>query len=195
MIVPYNVLISYAESNWKEYLEEHSLLSVFNDLVAEYGSDNPLLTKLIRYIVWAYSLDSEKIVLGADWLQNKAEIFNSSGLPETLWDSVALLKNETIIKAIHGWLRYQEQDVFTQLVVLKDLLIEMQLSANSLIKRGTDIDYDQKFKNARYALELRDMIQKLETQLLQNHPKLKAGIKEVHFVSAKSTVGVETFAK
>jgi len=101
------------------------------------------------------------------------------------------------LQSIIKWLDFQDNDVFTQLMVFKQLKLEMQLSANSPLKNSSgQIDYDQKFKNANYAMDLRKKINDLEKELIQNSPTLSQFVKEVKtVVKKKTTTGVEEFVK
>ncbi len=89
------------------------------------------------------------------------------------------LECPAVLSTSHKWLKYQNSNVFTQLCVLKDLRLEMQISANSPILKGENIDYDQKFKNAGYVKDLSKMIIDCESELIQQSEKLKEAYREV----------------
>lgn len=194
MTDPYYIITGNTKGNWTELLEKIGLLNVFKAVIENFKED-AIITGIIRYILWTYSIKSERLVIGMESLANKNRIFEACSLPTDLYQSVVLLQNENVLQSIAKWLDYQDNEVFTQLTVLKDLKIEMQLSAISPLKRGTEIDYDQKFKNAQYAKELRKMIQDLENELIQNTPKLKDLYKEVKAIAKKNTTGIEHFVK
>lgn len=193
MVQPYQALTGYELNNWKNLFDELGLLDVFGELLGTFSAPEST-RKIIRYIVWTYSANSERLVVGMEWETNKRNNFNHAGLPWDLWEPIGLLKDLTILRSIHGWLEYQDEPVFKQLQCLKDLKLEMQLSSVGRIsKASSEMDYDQKYKNANYALELEKAIKQLENQLIQNNPVLKEAVKETKF-SRRTTVGAETFA-
>lgn len=193
MTNPYQALTSYEGDRWKEFLDNIHLLDVFGELLPHYT--HPESTrKIIRYIVWTYSADSDKLVLGMDWEENKKKIYQQAGLPGSSWNDIGLLQDNLVLRAIHNWLTFQGDPVFKQLETLKDLKLEMQISATGkVVKSSGEVDYDQKFRNAEYAEKLAKMIQDLENQYIQNNPKLQQAIKETKFSRKNTTTGVERF--
>jgi hypothetical protein len=199
MINPYQALSTYEGDSWNEYLENLCLYEIFKDLIEAYGSEPGILKCIIRYIVWAYSKDSDKIILGDDWGKNKLRIYEASVLPPTkaIQDNVLYLKDKVILTTIKAWMAFQDNDTFKEIMMLRDLRAEMQISANMDIKKATgEIDYDAKFKCAKYSIELYQMINDAEQKLLQNDPKMKEAILEVKRNSKnKITIGPEMFSK
>lgn len=181
MTEAYSEIIKHETDDWEEFLERISLIHVFAPVIKEY-TDRDLLKGVIRYIVYAYSRNSEHVVLGMDWQENKKKIFEAVLIKPMEGPYVDLihLKKEAVLQTVHNWLEFQDNDTWKQLQVLKDLRVEMQLSANSPISTSSKaIDYDQKFKNAEYAMKLKAMIKDLEQELIQNDGKLKEAVKEV----------------
>lgn len=199
MINVYTNITIYEGSDWKEYLEKICLYEIFKPLVEKYGDRPGLLKCLIRYIVWAYSKDSDKITLGTDWKENKKRIYDAAQLPpqEEVQEEVIGLKNETVLATIKKWLEFQQDETWNELVMLKDLRVEMQVSANSrILNAALEVNYDQKFKNAKYSMDLALLIRDTESKLLQNDPKLKEAIKDVRQATkVKTTIGPEMFSK
>lgn len=197
MVSPFHSLTSYEEDNWEDFLNKILLIDIFLPVIEEYHDKN-VLKAVIRFIAYAYSPDSDKIILGRDWKKNKQEIFEFVMIkPEkSSYEDLVLLKNKAVVESIHRWVAYQDNDTFTQLQVLKDLRVEMQISALSrILKASGETDYDQKFRNAKYADDLKEMIKDLESELIQNNQKLKDAVKEVKVAKSKFTVGPETFSK
>jgi hypothetical protein len=200
MINPLQELSTYTGDDWSEYLDSISLFEIFKDLIVKYQANPSLLKGIIRYIVWAYSKDSDKIILGADWGENKKRIFEAAQLPpmEDVLRNVVFLADDIVLVTIKRWIEFQDDDTWKELMMLKDLRSEMQLSANSLLKSGNGdaVNYDQKFKNAKYSIDLALMIKDCESKLLQNDPKFKDAVREVKQRS-KSNISIspESFAK
>ena len=128
--------------------------------------------------------------------RNKRKIFDDTNLHRDYAPMLIDLKSEVVLKVIDDWIDYQNEDISLQLIALKELKREMQSASVSAIKKGNglEIDYDQKFKNAQYVIELREMIKKVELELVQNDPKLKNITKEVLMVKTKNTFGIEKFS-
>lgn len=199
MINPVKELTSYDGDEWQEYLDKICLYDIFKELIEKYNDQPTLVKCLIRYIVWTYSKDSEKIILGGDWLENKKRIYEAADLPPTtiLHSDVLHLKCRVILVTIKSWISFQDNDTFTELKMLEDLRVEMQLSANSPILKSTgEVDYDAKFKCAKYSIELYQMIKDAEQKLLQNDPRMKESVQEVKKATKiRNTIGPESFAK
>jgi hypothetical protein len=200
MINPYQSLIEYSGEDWKDYLDSISLFEIFKDLIYKYQGEPSHLKGIIKYIGWAYSKDSSKITLTTDWVENKKRIFEAAELPpmEDMLMNIVYLKDEIVLLTIKRWIDYQNDDTWRELMMLKDLRSELQLSANSPLKSGSgdSINYDQKFKNAKYSIDLAQMIKDCESKLLQNDPRFKEAAKEIR-VKVKSNINLspETFAK
>lgn len=197
MISPFHSLISYEENEWEDYLDKILLLDIFMPVIKDY-QDREVLKCVIRFIAYAYSHDSDKIILGQEWKKNKQQIFEYVMVkPEkTSYEDLVLLKRKSVVDSIHNWMSFQDKDTFTQLQVLKDLRVEMQVSSlTNILKSSGEVDYDQKYRNAGYASELKKMIKDLESELIQNNQRLKDAVREVKIAKSKVTIGPESFSK
>ncbi len=209
MIIPTNDLINYDGTDWKDYLGQICLYEVFKDLVEEYISDPEVLTGLMKYIVWAYSLDSNKIVIRRDWEKNKKDIFKAAELPKSMEDEVVhlrvkineetLLPNTTLLHTIKRWLNLQNDENFSVWAMLNDLISEMRLAANSPVRKSTgEIDYEAKRKCAESVLDLLKKKDEVEQKFIQNNEKLKEAYKDVsqaNNTQQNNTMGIETILK
>lgn len=200
MINPLQAITTYTGDDWGDYLDSISLYEIFRDLVIKYLANPSLLKGIIRYIVWGYSMDSNKIILSTDWIETKKRIFESAQLPpmENVLNDVVYLHDDVILVTIKRWIDFQNNDTWKELMMLKDLRAEMQLSANSQLKTGNGevVNYDQKFKNAKYSIDLALMIKDCESKLLQNDPRFKDAAREIK-QKTKSNISLspESFAK
>lgn len=205
MISAYNSIITYDKGDWQSFLEQIGVDDVFNPLFKTFPESEqfPVVLRnnisiVIKYIVKTYSIESDMIVIGADWQKTKKKIFESvSGEPKReCYEALVLLKSDTVINLINRWLEYRDQDQFTQIQMLKDLQVEMRITSISPIKKASgELDYDQKFKNAQYSIDLKKMIKDSESELIQNSIQLKDAIKEFRETRQKSSFGLETFLK
>lgn len=194
MISAYSDLISYDGDEWENYLTQICLFDIFKDFIGLF-KDRQALKQAIRYVVWCYSKNSECVILGTDWYENKKRIFDKCLLPKEYFTDLVLLENRIVVSTIQRWIDFQDSNVFANLMSLKDLMIEMRLSSNSkIIKSSGEVDYSQKYLNATYVQELGKMIEDLEQELIQNTPKLKMSVREVAIAKTKNTFGVESWA-
>src|ERR1700679_2863629 len=83
MTIPLVSLTQYEGTDWKDYLTKISLYEIFKELIEEYVNDKETLTSYIRYITWAYSPNSPKIIQGMEWAKNKNEIFKEAEIKNT----------------------------------------------------------------------------------------------------------------
>lgn len=194
MINSQHELISYEGWEWDDFLSKMDLIWVFKTVLNGFP-DNTIRRGIIRYIVWAYSRTSDRVIMDMEWGKNKLRIFEDTDLPKEYKELTVGLKSEAILTAIEKWVEYQDEDVFSQILSLKDLRLEMQRTSVGAIRKSSgEIDFDQKFKNANYVSQLRDMIKNLESELVQHDPKMKNAVKEVKLTKNKFMVGPEKFA-
>src|SRR6185503_16264223 len=130
MIRPYHSILSYSGEFWREFLESIYFLDIFSDLFEEFNKPEKL-TRVIHYILYTYSIASDRIISGMDTEKNKKSNFSYCRLAEDEWQQIGMLQSPAVLKAVMGWLKYQDQEVFTQLSLLKDLKTEMQISSVS----------------------------------------------------------------
>lgn len=198
MTIPYTDITTYEGSDMDDFLTKIRLVHIFESVFKEYP-DKSISKLVIRYIVYAYSVNSEMIIFGDAWLKNKQRILEACYLPpeKRYYEDLVHLKSDGVKEAIRRWIDHQDNDTWTELCMLKDLRVQMQLAATSdITKSSGEIDYDQKFKNAKYSNDLSQMIKDKEAELIQNNPQLKEAVKEFrqHKVE-KVTIGAEHFAQ
>lgn len=217
MVIPVFDLTRYNGDDWEDYLNNVNLFYVFKELIRRYGADKAVCTSIVRYIVFAYSVDSDKIVLGMDWLENKKQILKSVGLNDkvdyteerfkedgdtykpSFYETIVLLQSPTILKTIKAWLDFQDNPTFSTLQMINDLIVEFRMAANSPIRKSTgEIDFEQKRKCAESVIELLEKKRKVEMEFIQNNPKLKDAYREISNSLKKKRAnakGMESFLK
>jgi len=199
MTIPTNDLINYDGIDWGDYLKKICLYDVFKDIVEEYQNDPETLTGLIRYITWTYSLDSNKIVLRQEWVINKRKIFKATGLLASMEDEIVFLKNKTVLYTAKKWLLLQDDENWSTLTMLNDLIAELRVASNSPILKSTgEVDYKTKVECAESVIELLSKKAEVEQKFIQNNDKLKEAYKDVSQANNKqggNTMGVETMLK
>lgn len=212
MILPISSLTTYNGDEWEDYLEKICLIDIFRKIIDEFRSDKTLVTSIIKYIVWTYSLDSDKVIQGMEWQSNKRKIYEDADMPVgdkalissdqsilTYYEAFVLLKYPTVLQTVKKWLDFQDDENWSNWCMYNDLLVEMRIAANSPIKKNTgEIDYDAKMKCAQYINDLLKLKSDSESTLLQNNEKLKEAYAEVTKELRKAdrkTMGVETMLK
>lgn len=190
MINPVQSITEYNGDDFDTYLETLQLIDIFEDLINAYKHDKPLLKQITKYIVWTYSRESDKVIIGMEWAENKKKIFEHIMLPYQLWEDVIDLKSEVIVSTINKWLIHQDRETYTELCKLKDLKLYMQKSYSD-----PSVDANQRFKNAGYSKELNQMIKDLQNELIQNDKRLSKAAAEVKNVKKKNTLGAEKYAR
>lgn len=199
MIIPTNDLINYQGDDWEQYLTKLCLYDIFKDLFEAYGTDKEILTGLMRYLVWAYSADSNKIVLRQEWLANKKRIFKIASLPNVMEPNVVYLKDKVILYTAKRWLTSQNEENWATYCMLNDLIMEMRVAANLPVLKSTgEIDYKTKMDCASYVIELITKKAEIEQKFIQNNEKLKEAYKEVSHLTSKqsgNSFGLETMLK
>lgn len=198
MISAYQSLISHSGESWSDHIERIGLSDVFEKLLKAFPDEGDF-TCIVSYILYAYSVESEMLVLGSDWTKTKRKIFEKASIKPNrdFYSDLIHLKNHAVLVTIKLWLDYQDDSVFTMLQTLKDLKAEMQFSCLTEIRKSSgEIDYTQKFLNAQYVVDLKKMIMDLESQLIQNSTLLKDSVKEYRTAkSGAKSFGLETFMK
>lgn len=198
MISAYQHLIRYSGNDWEAHIESISLNDVFGGLLKEY-TDRGDFGCIIKYVLYAYSSESDMLIIGSDWIKTKRKIFERcSVMPkDSFYEDLIHLKNKIVLDCIQKWLDYQDEAVFTLLQTLKDLMAELQMSCLTEIKKSSgEIDYTQKYLNAGYVADLRNRIKDLESELIQTSALLKDSVKEFREAKrANKSFGLETFFK
>lgn len=206
MISAYSAILAHQKDDWLPFLESIGVDREFKPLFTAdpERDDYAVIVRqhagtIIKYIVTAYSIESPLIVIGTDWNKTKKKIFESvSGKPNAqIHEAVVLLRSPSVIRAIDNWLQYRDENLFTQMQVLKDLQVEMRITSISQIKKSSgELDYDQKFRNAEYAIKLNKMISETESELIQNSEKLKDAVQEVRTEAKRLNIlSVESMLK
>ena len=192
MINPVQSITEYNGDDFDMYLETLQLIDIFEDLIKQYKHDKPLLKQITKYIVWTYSRESERVIIGMDWFENKRKIFEHIMLPNSVWEDVLELQSIVIVDTIERWFKHQNEPVYAQMVKLKELRLQMQ---RSFFLPISEVGYNQKFENAVHDQKLAIMIKDLQNELIQNDNRLSKAAAEVKNVKKKNTLGAEKYAR
>lgn len=189
MVPPVQEIAEYNGNDFEEYLNTLMLIDIFDDLIKAYRHDKPLLLQITKYIVFVYSLESKHVVIGMEWKDNKDRISEYVFLPNSVYPDVVELKSPVIVATISRWLQHQDNEVYSELMRLKDLRLELQKSYSDIT-----VDINQRVKNVEHSENISERIKKLQSELIQNSIKLKDAAAEVRKAQKKQTFGAEKFA-
>lgn len=195
MFSVYHEIVSSQSDNIFYLLAKLGKDVIFDDLTAAYEGDE-LLKKAVKFIVYCYSIDSDRISLGSDRRKEKAAIFKMLDIDPALYDDFVLLGEKAVVESAQKWLRDQDSVQFEFLTTLREAYVQQQAAAlKPLEKASGGTDWDQKQKCIEHMASLKKMIKDAEAELKQNDPKLKEAHEEVQKASKKiSTIGPENFA-
>lgn len=197
MINSYFSVVNCKDENFEDYLNVINLLRIFEPIFNEY-EDKPLCKQIVMYIAYTHTLESNKISVGGDRRKECHQVFKDLIIDEEYYEDLVLLKSDAVVKSVQMWMRYQDSNQIEYLFTLKNAYVQQQAAAlNSLPKStGIGIDFDQKQRCIEHMTELKKMIKDAESELQQNHEKLKEAYQDVKKATKiKNTVGPESFAK
>ena len=138
-------------------------LDLFDGLKVEYPE---LWLKIARFILYAFSWDSDMLILNDDWENSKRKIYNRVGLPKDdgLFKDITNIIPPAICLCVKNYLAFQQAREFKHLIALKELYDQMISSIYD-----STVDYDQKRKNSKYAFELWSEIEVYEQRAEQKY--------------------------
>lgn len=103
------------EDNFEDYLKKALLFKIFEPIIVTY-SDIETAKKIIKYIAFAYSMESTKITIGGDRAKEKEEIFdelffqNGTKISPSIYEEVVLLHEMAVVKAEIEFERFKVRD-------------------------------------------------------------------------------------
>ncbi len=191
MINPfYSITTFEGDADFEDYLRQLQLFDIFKEIFIEY-QDKGTCVGIIKFIAWAYGLDSDMLSSnGNSWAKVSRDIFNKTELHKSFYEDLVLLQSESVKSAIEKFLTYQNDENWTNYCTFRDLRFQMLSSATGDIKtaNGTEINYEQKMKNAIHSITLLQMMNDAKETFIQNHPKLKASVEAFNKASEKTKV-------
>lgn len=167
-----------------------------------------LCAKIIKFIAYGNSIESNKISVGGDRRKELYKIFRDLEIPQEgvdpIWpdikrnyyDEVVILGNAAVAESIIRWLQHKDNRQLEFLFTLQNAYVQHQAASLKDIRKSSgEVDFDQKFKCIGYMMDLKNKIKDAESELQQNDPKLKEAYEEVKQAKQKApTMGVEKHA-
>ena len=188
MIDIYSQVIKHDENDgFEDFLKKLGIVSIFKEVIEAY----PLsYIGIVKFILWGYSLDSDALsVNGNTWSTVSKEIFDRTNLDKDLFEPVCELKSHEVLSCIDKWLRFQNDENFTQFITYRDLRKQMlYYSLAELKKSGGEIDINAKMDAANHSKTLLVMMNEAKETFIQNHPKLRASTEAFNRATDKAKV-------
>lgn len=196
MINPFFEIVNHSGFDFKEYLEALNLLSIFEPVFLEY-TDMEVAVKIVKYIAYSHSLESNKLTVGGDRRKELNTIFKDLKIKDEYYDDCVLLKNRAVIKSVQLWMQKQDNKQIEYLFTLQNAYVQQQTASLEPLKKtdGVSIDYNQKMDCIEHMTQLKKMIRDAESELQQNHEKLKEAYNEVKKSSKRNTISPVDYAK
>lgn len=208
MINSFQEISIFSGDDFRDHLGRISLDHIFDPLLKEYGYDPALCVKIIKYIAFGNSIESDKISVGGDRRKELHKIFRYLDIPNegvdpkflsikrNYYEEIVLLSNDSVAESIIRWLKHKDNRQIEFLFTLQNAYVQQQAASLKEIRKSSgEVDYDQKFKCIGYMMDLKNKIKDAESELQQNDPKLKAAYEELKQAKQKAPVmGVENHA-
>jgi hypothetical protein len=189
VINSYYEIVNHSGFDFEDYLRQMSLVSIFEPVFQEYP-DKELAKKVVRYIAYSHSMESNKLSVGGDRRKELNAIFKDLDIPKEYYDDLVLLKNRSVIKSVQLWMQRQDNRQIEYLFTLQNAYVQQQTASLEPLRKtdGITIDYNQKMDCIEHMTELKKMIKDAESELQQNHEKLKESYQEVKKASKRNTI-------
>lgn len=208
MINSFQEITIFDGSDFRDHLGKVNLDHIFDPVLKEYVYDPGLCVRIIKYIAFSNSIESNKISVGGDRRKELHKIFRDLEFPQegvdplfpnikrAYYDEVVLMGNESVVESIIRWLKHKDNRQLEFLFTLQNAYVQQQAAALKEIKKSSgEVDYDQKYKCIGYMMDLKLKIKDAESELQQNDPKLKEAYEDVKQAKkTNSTTGVENYA-
>lgn len=193
MINPYYSIITTDEVDFEDFLRKLNLFEIFKPILEEFP-DVELFKGIVKFIAWGFSLDSDMLnTIGNSWGKVCELIYQKAGLPydkeekDSIYNSVANLKSDAVRDAIERWLRFQNDEHWTQFIHYRDLRRQMlSASLEELKKASGEVDYTAKMDCAKYSKELLQMMDDAKETFIQNNSKLKGSVEAINKVNKET---------
>lgn len=197
MINIFTELTKYDEGDdlFDEYLRRKHLFEIFKELLDDFP-DKETFKKVVWFIMWAYSIDSDMLSTGGlDWSKLSERIFKKTGLDEKYYDGVANLKSDAVRNVIQRFLTLQNDANWVQYITYRDLRRQLLSASLSDIKKSTmEIDYATKMQCAVDSQKLLQMMNDAMKTFVQNNIRLKESVSALDkVINKKNTASVEDF--
>ncbi len=183
MIQPFLALTKNTDEDFEEYLRNIYLYDIFKSLLEEFP-DKELFKGVVKFIAFGFSIDSDMLTSqGNTWGSVADVIYEKTDLPDDrdkldgTYQAVCKLQSPVVLDVIERWLRYQNDENWTQYIHYRDLRRQfLSLSLSNMRKSTMEVDIEAKMKAAIYSKDLLKMMEDARESFIQNHPKLRGSV-------------------
>ena len=189
MINPYSKILEYDKPDLKNYLESIGI-DCFKPLLKEF-SDQTLFRGAVRFIILAYSLESEVLhTFGNSWVTVYKTIYEKAGLPDNdnTFDAIANLKSGEVREAIDNWILLQNNEAWEEYIKARDL------RRHCLQQSQTADKTKERMEAIKYAKELLTIMEESKSRFVENYEILKPSLNALKKEKQKNTLGPQDYA-
>lgn len=198
MVQTFSEVINFDGVNFQDHLKRLNIFHLFDKIFTSLlFDDNKVQIKVIQYIVYSHSTESQKLSLGGDRRKECAKIFKELELDDKYYEAVVMLASRDVLDCVQSWMKHQDNRQIEYLFTLENAYMQQQKASLEMLKKtdGLTVDYNQKMDCILHMTDLKKMIKEAESELQQNDIRLKEAHKEVKKASTKFFIGPESFAK
>lgn len=141
----------------------------------------------LLYIMHAYSIDSEAVLLESNWAKNKKAIADKVQLPDHMWNDLVMLKSKPVQQVIRDYLSFQQDDDWKHLQMNRDVY-ELTIDA-IYVGKGEGVDFSDIISKRKLAGELRDEITQLQEAFKDKYRFVYENLGEIAKVVANDKGG------
>jgi hypothetical protein len=174
-----------SQEEFFEYLSSITM-ELFMPILDEYKD---MGKTIVLYILHAYSSDSQLVIKGANWTNNKRDIANKIGLPDNLYDEVVNLKNKTFRDVMQAYLDYQIDRDFKHLMLNKEIYEKLSNTFMDEFLEAETLDFKVVNDKRRYKDEVLQSIKDMEAEMEQKYAYVYFGKEEIEKAEKKSNKG------
>lgn len=174
----YNIVATKAEDefDYEHWLRNIGAYEVFKPIF-EMFDDKITCIKIVRFIVFSYTPESEFLIeKGSKWESISKRVAEYLDIPSDLYSEVYQLESEAVQTAVTGWLKYQNDDGWTNYCTFRDL--RQQMVVHALKPISESVDLKSKMDAAKYAKELLEMMDSVKNKFVEKAPELKIPVQQ-----------------
>jgi len=198
MVNIFSEVVNFDGVNFQDHLKRLNIFHLFDKIfISPLFDDNKVQIKVIQYIAYSHSTESQKLSLGGDRRKECARIFKELELDDKYYEPVVMLASRDVLDCAQAWMKHKDNRQIEYLFTLENAYMQQQKASLEMLKKsdGLTVDYNQKMDCILHMTDLKKMIKEAESELQQNDIRLKEAHAEVKKASNKFLIGPESFAR
>src|SRR5580765_6143085 len=121
MVNGFSEIVNY-EGNYEDIFDKYNFVRIFEPLFKEFP-EKETACKIVKYIAYAFSLESNKITVSGDRRRETSSIFDYLKINKDLYTDVILLENKAVLKSVQSWCKFQDSAQLEYLFTLKEAYV------------------------------------------------------------------------